>query len=217
MELRNEFQVNTSVEEAWRVLTDVEQIAPCIPGFELGGFEDGEYRGTMNVKVGAISMRYESKVRFVERDEAAYRAVMETEGRESRGQGGVTGTVTSTLTSSDGGFTKATMVTNLTVTGRVAQFGRGVLADVSNRLVDQFVQCLEANVIGGDRLEDAASPRVREVERPAEAPKVRKVDYQPSEPVDLVSVAGAPMLKRLAPVLGVAFAVGVALLVRRRN
>lgn len=146
MDLRNEFDVPAPLETAWDILTDVERIAPCIPGFQLQEIEGDEYRGVMKVKVGAVVVQYQSAVEFAERDNAGRRAVMKASGRETRGQGSVSATITSTLTG-DGDTTRATMVTNLTVTGRVAQFGRGILADVSNRLVAQFVTCLKNRVL----------------------------------------------------------------------
>lgn len=209
-------------------MTDVERISPCIPGFELSRVQADEFEGTMKVKVGAVTMRYESKGRFVELDESAHRAVMTAEGRDARGQGGVTATITSTLRES-GGKATATIVTSLSVTGRAAQFGRGIMADVSNRLVGQFVKCLETSVLGGEAAPadgtpagkaattvpgtGAASPAGEE-----QRPTVRKVNYEPAEPVDLLDVAGAPLLKRLAVVAGVAALLAtVVALVRRRR
>jgi uncharacterized protein len=191
MDLTNEFVVAASVDEAWALLTDVERIAPCVPGFELTEASADEYRGTLKVKVGAVTMRYASKLRFVERDEAAHRAVIEAEGQELGGQGGVRARITSQLSAEDS-QTKASIVTSLTVTGRAAQFGRGILGDVSSRLVGQFVSCLETRLLA------PAPPAAAEVKDEG-APRVRKVHHEPSEPIDLVSVAGGAVLKRLLP------------------
>src|SRR3954454_9812830 len=147
MELTNEFRVAVPVDEAWTLLTDVERIAPCRPGAELQEIEGDEYRGIVKVKVGPITAQYKGKATFVEQDEAAGRAVLRAEGRDTRGQGNANATITATLVS-DGDGTQVTVTTDLTVTGRVAQFGRGVLADVSSKLLNQFVDCLEANVLG---------------------------------------------------------------------
>jgi hypothetical protein len=146
MDLTNEFRVAVPVGEAWALLTDVERIAPCMPGAELQEIEGDEYRGVVKVKVGPITAQYKGKATFVERDEPGHRAVLRAEGRDTRGQGNANATITATLTD-DAGGTRVTVVTELTVTGRVAQFGRGVLADVSGKLVGQFVDCLEANVL----------------------------------------------------------------------
>ncbi len=203
MELTNEFRVGVPVERAWDVLTDVERIAPCLPGAELQEIEGDEHRGIVKVKVGPITAQYKGSATFVER-EAPNRAVLRAEGRETRGQGGASATITATLTP-DGDGTKVVVTTDLTVTGKVAQFGRGVLADVSSKLLGQFVDCLETTVLAA---EPAAEPSV--VEAPAvpdPEPKVRTIASAPAQPVDLVASAGAPVIKRAAPV-----AAGLALL-----
>jgi carbon monoxide dehydrogenase subunit G len=146
MELSHTFTVGADIGRAWEILTDVERLAPCVPGFELTEAADEEFRGVMKVKVGAVSATYDSKLRFVERDSGSYRAVIKGEGRDTRGQGNVSATITSTLEPADGA-TRASIVTDLVVTGRVAQFGRGILTDVSNRLLQQFVACLEATIL----------------------------------------------------------------------
>jgi carbon monoxide dehydrogenase subunit G len=150
VELTNEFKVGVPVEQAWAVLTDVERIAPCMPGAELREVEGDEYRGVVKVKVGPITAEYRGKARFLEQDPEAHRAVLRAEGRETRGQGNANATITATL-EAEGDGTKASVVTDLAITGRVAQFGRGVLADVSSKLLTQFVQCLETTVLGSDR------------------------------------------------------------------
>jgi carbon monoxide dehydrogenase subunit G len=148
MELNNEFRVGVPPSHAWAVLTDVERIAPCMPGAQLEEIEGDEYRGVVKVKVGPITAQYKGKATFVEQDEAAGRAVLRAEGRDTRGQGNANATITATLTP-DGDGTKVVVATDLTITGKVAQFGRGVLADVSAKLLGQFVDCLEVNVLGG--------------------------------------------------------------------
>jgi carbon monoxide dehydrogenase subunit G len=147
MELTNEFRVAVPIQEAWTLLTDVERIAPCMPGAELQEIEGDEYRGIVKVKVGPITAQYKGKATFIERDEAAGKAVLRAEGRDTRGQGNANATVTAQLVP-DGEGTQVTVTTDLTVTGRVAQFGRGVMADVSSKLLGQFVSCLEENVLG---------------------------------------------------------------------
>src|SRR4029453_3230876 len=146
--MTNEFRVGVPVEQAWEVLTDVERIAPCMPGAQLQEIEGDEYRGIVKVKVGPITAQYKGAASFVEKDDAGHRAVLRAEGRETRGQGNANATLTG-QPESDGDGTKVSVVTELTITGRVAQFGRGVLADVSSKLLGQFVDCLETNVLAG--------------------------------------------------------------------
>ena len=149
MELTNEFRVDVPVDKAFDVLTDVERIAPCMPGAQLQEIEGEEYRGIVKVKVGPITAQYKGAARFLERDESAHRAVLRAEGRDTRGQGNANATITASL-EPDGEGTRVRVSTDLTVTGRVAQFGRGVMADVSAKLLGQFVDCLEHQVLGGD-------------------------------------------------------------------
>ena len=155
MELKNEFRVGIPVREAWEVLTDIERIAPCMPGAELYEIEDDEYHGSVKVNVGPITAQYRGKAHFLERDDSAYKAVLRAEGRDNRGQGNANATITAQLTP-DGDGTNVEVTTDLTITGKVAQFGRGVLADVSVKLLNQFVQCLESDVLVG--VSAAAAP-----------------------------------------------------------
>ncbi len=149
MELTNEFRVGVPVDRAWTVLNDVERIAPCLPGAQLQEIEGDEYRGVVKVKVGPITANYKGVATFLTQDEAAGTLVLRAEGRETRGQGNANATVTATLVA-DGDSTTVTVVTDLTVTGKVAQFGRGVLADVSGKIIGQFVECLESKVLAAD-------------------------------------------------------------------
>ena len=146
MELVHEFTVAVPVERAWDVLTDVERIAPCMPGAELTGVDGGTYHGQVKIKVGPITAQYKGTASFAEKDEAARRVVLKASGRDTRGQGTASATVTATM-AADGGSTTVSIVTDLSVSGRVAQFGRGVMADVSARLLQQFVHNLEADVL----------------------------------------------------------------------
>ena len=155
MDLTNEFRVAVPVERAWEVLTDVERIAPCMPGAQLQEIEGDEYRGIVKVKVGPITAQYKGAARFVEQDEAGHRTVLRAEGRETRGQGNANATITAQL-EPDGDGTKISVMTDLTITGRVAQFGRGVLADVSTKLLGQFADCLEKKLLAGEESGAAA-------------------------------------------------------------
>jgi uncharacterized protein len=188
VDLTNEFRVPLAVDEAWAVLTDLERIAPCMPGATLEGVEGDDYTGTVKVKVGPMTAQYRGKVRFVERDEPGHRAVLRAEGRETRGQGNAAATITATITP-DGDGAAVAVVTDLTISGKVAQFGRGVLGDVSTRLMGQFVDCLEKDLAASGS--SAPPPPTREVSA--------------AQPVDLVATAGAPVAKRVAPLLAVLF------------
>jgi carbon monoxide dehydrogenase subunit G len=223
MELTNEFQVAVPVERAWAVLTDVERIAPCMPGAQLQEVEGDEYRGIVKVKVGPITAQYKGKATFVEKDDAAHKAVLLAEGRETRGQGNATATITATLEAAGDG-TRVSVVTDLAVTGKVAQFGRGVLADVSAKLLDQFVACLESDVLAaspeGDDGAVAAPITVRP--EPSDgngsraATETRRIESKPAEAVDLLQTAGAPVFKRMVPLL-VGGLLALLLLRRRRR
>ncbi len=241
MELNNEFRVGVSPSDAWAVLTDVERIAPCMPGAQLQEIEGDEYRGVVKVKVGPITAQYKGKATFVEQDEAAGRAVLRAEGRDTRGQGNANATITATLTP-EGEGTRVVVATDLTITGKVAQFGRGVLADVSAKLLGQFVDCLESNVLGegGAAVPSADLPSadlpsadlpsadpITDV-RPFPSPSpgvdgdgstgVRRVDGPEATPVNLMETAGAPVAKRVVPaVIGLLVVVFLVLRLRRRR
>src|SRR5579862_8393578 len=149
MELTNEFRVAVPLEEAWAVLTDVERIAPCLPGAQLQEVESDQYRGIVKVKVGPITAQYKGAATFLEQDVAAHRVVLRAEGRDTRGQGNANATVTATLGADGDDATVVKVVTDLTITGKVAQFGRGVLAEVSGKLMGQFVDNLHRDVLSG--------------------------------------------------------------------
>lgn len=148
MELKNEFTVDVPVDEAWAVLTDLERIAPCMPGAKLEESDGENYKGKVKVKVGPVTAEYRGTARFLERDADAHRAVLRAEGRETRGQGNAAATITAMLAGAGEG-TQVTVVTDLAITGRVAQFGRGVLGEVSTKLLGQFVASLESTVLAG--------------------------------------------------------------------
>ena len=174
MELTNEFVVAVPIEQAWALLTDVERIAPCLPGAELQEVEGDDYRGIVKVKVGPITASYKGTARFEEKDDTAHRGVLKAEGRETRGQGNASATIVATLSPSGEG-TKVEVVTDLAITGKVAQFGRGVLADVSGKLLEQFVHNLESMVLApaaaagdtGSAAEVAAAPSAEAPATPA--------------------------------------------------
>jgi uncharacterized protein len=214
MELTNDFTVNAPMETAWSTLTDVERIAPCLPGAELQEIEGDVYRGVVKVKVGPITAQFKGQATFVERDEDAHRAVLRAEGRDTTGKGNASALITAQLEPVDGDATKVTVNTDLTITGKVAQFGRGALADVSDKLLKQFVTNLETTVLSDSGAAPAASDDGPGAEPAATSGNgagtsatkasstVRKVESRQVEPIDLIETAGAPMLKRLLPVIG---------------
>lgn len=149
MELSNEFTVAAPIERAWEVLNDVPLIAPCLPGATLEESDGDEHRGNVKVKVGPMSVQYRGVATFVERDESGRRVVLRGEGRDTRGQGTASALITAVLRPDGDDATAVTVVTDLTVTGRVAQFGRGVMADVSAKLMEQFADRLAEVVAAG--------------------------------------------------------------------
>jgi hypothetical protein len=204
MDLTNEFRVPLAIDEAWTVLTDLERIAPCMPGATLEGVQGEEYQGTVKVKVGPMTAQYKGTVRFLERDEAGHKAVLRAEGRETRGQGNAAATITATITP-DGDGSAVNVVTDLTISGKVAQFGRGVLGDVSTRLMGQFVDCLEKDLAAS--IEPSVPASRETVAAPAPS----------AQPVDLVATAGAPVAKRAAPLVALVFLAYWLLRRRRKN
>lgn len=144
VDLNDSFTLPLPIDRAWNLLLDLERIAPCLPGAQLTEIEGEDHRGTVKVKVGPITAQFGGVARFTEKDEAAHRAVITAEGREQRGQGNANALVTAQLTEIDGGSaTKVDVNTDLTISGKVAQFGRGVISDVSGKLISQFVANVE--------------------------------------------------------------------------
>ena len=200
MKLENRFTVPVPVEQAWRVLLDVERIAPCMPGATLTSVDGDRFEGTVKVKVGPINLTYGGKASFVSKDDATHVAVIDGSGKETRGTGTAKALITCRLVA-QGDSTQVEVDTDLNVTGKPAQFGRGVLADVSSKLVDQFAACL-SDELGAAVTEAAPAPATA-------VPPPRP----PAEAIDLLGTAGAPVLKRLAPLLA---GLALVLLVVRR-
>ena len=148
MKLDNEFTVGVPIEQAWGVLTDLELIAPCMPGAQLTGVNDGVYSGKVKIKVGPVTAEYAGTAQFSVKDETAYRAVIDARGRDSRGNGNATAVISAQLQSADGS-TRVSVSTDLTIAGRIAQFGSGMIKEVSAKLLGQFVTCLEGKLGAG--------------------------------------------------------------------
>jgi carbon monoxide dehydrogenase subunit G len=232
MELTNSFQVNVPVEDAWAILTDVERIAPCMPGADLQEVEGDEYRGVVKVKVGPITAQYKGVAKITEADEANHKVVLQAEGRDTRGQGNASAAVVATLVEEDGG-TIVKIDTDLNITGKVAQFGRGVMADVSSKLLGQFADNLKKDVLSGAPSSDEAPtdpgtvPVATGTGSAVDAGFAstgesdagpRKIDSKEAEPIDLMDAAGGSVGKRLVPIVaGLVVVVAVRSIFKRRK
>ena len=184
MELNNDFEVSAPIEKVWEVINNVELIAPCLPGAQLEEVENDEYRGFVKVKVGPITAQYKGVAKFVEKDDSNHRVVIRGEGRDTRGAGNAAADITASLESITEG-TRVNVVTDLKITGKVAQFGRGVMADISKKLMGQFADNLSELVLaeGGN----------------SQTSNSEDSSGQDSEAIDLLSVAGSSIGKKLVP------------------
>ena len=190
MEINNSFEVKAPIDVAWATLTDLARIAPCLPGATLTSIEGDVYKGHVTVKVGPIVAKFGGQAIFQERNDTAHRAVLKGEGRDSTGKGNASAIITAQLEVVDAGTTRCTVNTDLTITGKIAQFGRGALADVSDKLLKQFVVNLESTVL----TQEANNVINPTSEIAGEA-----------QPLNLLGSTGLslalPVLKRIAPVL----------------
>jgi carbon monoxide dehydrogenase subunit G len=223
--LLNEFTVHRSIDETWNVLTDVELIAPCMPGAALEEIEGDVFRGVVKVKLGAISTAFKGQANFIERNDDTHRAVLKGEGRDTTGKGNASALITAQLESIDDATTKCVVETDLHITGKVAQFGRGIMGDVSKKLMNQFAVNLNTMLdkqpeatspaaTAQDEVADHAAPSPAATEpastngAPAAATSairdagVRKIDGPAAAPIELSDVAGSAILKRLLPLVG---------------
>lgn len=212
MELNHHFTVNVPVAEAWKILTNVELIAPCLPGAQLQEVEGDTYRGVVKVKVGPIQAQFKGQASFLERNDVDHKAVLKGEGRDTGGKGNASALITAQLTSISATSTKVEVNTDLAITGKVAQFGRGAMADISDKLLAQFSENLNT-LISEIPSDAAAEPAVAEVAEDAAPtasaePVVRKIDAPEAAPINLLDAAGSTMLKRALPVVA-----GIAVLV----
>ena len=157
MKLEHSFTVPTGIDEAWKILLDIELIGPCMPGAAIDSVDGDDFTGTVKVKLGPIGLTYKGKASFIEKDEAAHRAVIDARGRDARGNGTASAKVTAVL-KDQGGSTLVTVDTDLDITGKPAQFGRGVMVDVGNKLIGQFADNLSATISDGSGAPAAAAP-----------------------------------------------------------
>jgi len=222
--LLNEFTVERPIDETWVVLTDVERIAPCLPGATLEEIEGLMYRGVVKVKLGAISAAFRGQASFVERDDANHRAVLHGEGRDTTGKGNADAMITAQLEAISPTRTKCIVETDLRITGKVAQFGRGIMGDVSKKLITQFATNLNTMLEEGGAAAEPTAPAAAPAaaapaaEAPAAAPgesaqptaaasapsepTVRKINGPANEPIELSDLAGSAVIKRALPVVG---------------
>jgi carbon monoxide dehydrogenase subunit G len=245
MQLEHSFTVPVGVDEAWRVLLDIERVAPCLPGAVLETIDGDEFSGSVKVKLGPIALTYQGKASFVEKDEAAHRATIDARGRDSRGSSTAGAKVTASLTADGESATRVEVVTDLTITGKPAQFGRGVMAEVGNKLIGQFADCLAGKLTAGDPgalsatgvdnqgassatgvgpadpdVETGDAPANREAttsSAPAAAATPGPIRPDGVEPIDLMASAGPALAKRVAPFAAAVLLVAVVALARRRR
>jgi uncharacterized protein len=246
VKLENTFTVPVAADVAWPVLLDVERIAPCMPGATLTGRDGDSFTGTVKVKVGPVSLTYGGAATFTSRDEANHLVVIEATGKETRGSGTAKAIITARM-QDHGDSTEVAVETDLTITGKPAQFGRGVMAEISGKLITQFADCLAAEISSdGAKAAGPAEPDPPPDAAPAVTPSVaptpeataanggsdakaatptpplRPVAASASRPtpdaIDLIGTAGLPVLKRLGPLLAaLGVVIGFVLLRRRRH
>ncbi len=219
MDLNHQFTVNVPIAEAWVILTDLERIAPCLPGAQLTEVEGDTYRGQVKIKVGPILAQFKGQASFVSRDDVAHKATLKGEGRDTTGKGNASALITAELTSVSPTSTTCTVHTDLTISGKVAQFGRGALADVSDKLLAQFSENLNQLITGAPSTSTpttataapAATSAPAPAPAPSEQPAIRIINSPEVAPLDLLGTAGAPILKRAIPALIAVVAVVAAL------
>lgn len=233
MDLNHTFTVNQPIAETWVVLTDLERIAPCLAGAELHEVHGDVFKGGVKIKVGPIVAQFKGEAQFVELDAVNFRAHLKASGRDIGGKGNASATITAQLTQITPTSTSVNVVTDLAITGKVAQFGRGALADISEKLIAQFADNLNALIDreGGAPAPSASAPVTdgattktptagQVTDASSDEPKIRKIEGPAAEPLNLQSVAGGAMMKRLLPIAGAIL--GILLFIvrpfrRRRN
>jgi carbon monoxide dehydrogenase subunit G len=262
MQLENKFTIDAPIEKAWEALNTPETVAPCFPGATLQEYEGDSFTGTVKVKLGPISLTYKGKGTYVTRDDANHKVVIEASGRDSRGNGTASATVTGTMVADGPNRTAVTMVTDMTITGRPAQFGRGVISDVADKIIGQFSACVAgklapaseeqavesapapakpspgpaapsgegasapapaagsvaAPAAGGNTNGSGSAQAVAAAKGPVLAPKGATSSgplRSEVDAIDLLDTAGAPVLKRLAPVAAGALLFLIIFLIRR--
>jgi carbon monoxide dehydrogenase subunit G len=223
VQLEHSFSVPVGVDHAWAALLEIERIAPCMPGAALDTVDGDEFTGSVKVRLGPIGLTYKGRARFIEKDEVAHRVVIDAQGKDARGNGTAAANVTAVLHPQDSG-TLVEVSTELAITGKPAQFGRGVMVDVGNKLVGQFADCLAGKLA---EVDEPAGVQVEAVpdspEQSATGPAIAAGDSHAEAsaedvaPIDLMASAGPAVLKRLAPVLLLVGLIALLIAVRRRR
>jgi uncharacterized protein len=208
VKLENTFTVPVSIDTAWQVLLDVERIAPCMPGASLTGRDGDTFTGTVKVKVGPVSLTYGGTASIASRDDENHVAVIEAAGKETRGSGTAKAMITARL-HEQGGSTEVAVETELTITGKPAQFGRGVMAEISGKLITQFADRLAVEIASDEVGSGTGSDDAETAPAAAQAPA--------PEAIDLLGAAGMPVLKRIVPLAAVVGAMVALLVVWRRR
>jgi len=245
VKLEHSFSVPADLDTVWAAVLDPERVAPCMPGATLSEVDGDSFKGTVKVKVGPISLQYKGSGEFLEKDEAARRVVIKASGKDTRGNGTASATVTVTLRA-DGGGTAGSVDTDLSITGKPAQFGRGLISEVGGKILDSFATCLatkltpaeepaqepeppklaavpdaaeRAEAVATGAKAGAATAKADPTGPPSAKPRLAAVEPRPEpepEPIDLLSYAGPSVLKRVVPLAVGALAV-IAVLARRRR
>jgi carbon monoxide dehydrogenase subunit G len=213
MQLSNTFKVPVPADEAWQVLLDYPRLARCMPGATVTDVQDDNVRGQVKVKLGPVSVTYQGTVTFSEKDAAARRIVATAAGREVRGSGTASARITAVLTDA-GNATEVSVATDLAITGKPAQFGRSVVAEVSERLIGQFAENLARELENPAPPATPAGPRAS-AQSQSQQPNAPQPPPPADDSLDLLGIAGGPVLKRLAPVLATLAAVSLFAVVRR--
>ena len=220
MKIDNEFKVNVPIDEAWKVLIDLERIAPCLPGAQLTDVAGDDFKGKVKIKVGPVVSEYAGAAHFVEKDDATYHAVIDAKGKDSRGAGNASALITAQLRA-DGTSTVVTVETDLNITGKIAQFGSGMIKEVSAKLLAQFADNLETMLLA-PATSAPAEPSLEAGDAAVSSistadPVARSFTPQAeAEPLDLLAIAGSSVTKRMVPVVvGVVLAIVVIVLRRR--
>ncbi|MGW6334721.1 SRPBCC domain-containing protein [Nocardia rhamnosiphila] len=221
MKLENTFQIPVPAADAWPVLLDLERIAPCVPGAVLTSRDGDDFHGKIKVKLGPVGLTYNGIIKVVSQDESAKVAVLEGGGRETRGNGTAKAVITCRLVESDG-ITDVFVDTDLAITGKPAQFGRGALADVAGSLIGTFADNLAAEITttapgNGQAATSPPAPSEEAAPEPGPAPVIRIAPRPAAEPIDLMAAAGVTAERQLLLGLSAAVVVLLLLLVRRRR
>ncbi|SDS47256.1 Carbon monoxide dehydrogenase subunit G [Nocardioides scoriae] len=190
MELKHEFTVPATLDETWAAFNDIASVGECFPGAQVTSVEGDTFQGTVKVKLGPIALVYSGTGTFKEKDEQAHRMVIEAKGKDKRGNGTAGADVVAQLTDEGSGNTKVTVETDLAITGKPAQFGRGVIQDVSDKLLGQFTACLEQKV---------GAPEAPVDEPEAAAGAAAASEPAPATPAGASGAAGTTTPLRSAP------------------